>query len=66
MKRIVQLIALLLCQLAATAQSGETTYTLSFQSKPEGSCNMYYRIDGGKSQAYNNTEKPQIVAGQKV
>ncbi len=66
MKRIVQLIALLLCQLAASAQSRETTYTLSFQSRPEGSCNMNYRIDGGKSQAYNNTEKPQIVAGQKV
>ena len=66
MKRIIQLIALLLCQLVATAQSGETTYTLSFQSKPEGSCNMNYRIDGGKSQAYNNTDKPQVVAGQKV
>ena len=66
MKRIIQLIALLLCQLAATAQSGETTYTLSFLSRPDGSCNMNYRIDGGQSQAYNNTDKPQIVAGQKV
>ena len=40
MKRSILIIALLLCQLAAIGQNGDTKYKLTLMSDPEGSCSF--------------------------
>ena len=70
MKRILQICALLLCQLAAIAQGEETKYTLTFQSDPKGYINVNYAVWDGDNyphtSSYSDKHKPQIAAGQKV
>ena len=70
MKRILQIYALLLCQLVAIAQGEETKYTLTFQSDPKGYASFNYGIWDGdnypRTSTYNDNKKPQVAAGQKV
>ena len=67
MKKLFTICLLLICQLAAIAQSEDTKYTLTFLTEPEGSCHLYYTIinEGGWKYYYSD-ERPMIAAGQTV
>lgn len=70
MKKLFTISLLLLCQLAAVAQTDETTYTLTLLQEPEDACILryqFYEDDYWRdTYTYDAAKKPQVAPGQRV